>query len=250
MAWIRLDKYLADMQVGTRSQVKEKIKKGRVVVDGVTITRPEEKIDGEQAIVSVDGIQVNYSEYEYYMLHKPAGVLTATMDKKQKTVIDLLDKTARKDLFPVGRLDKDTEGLLLITNDGALAHDLLAPKKHVDKQYYAKVKGMITQKHIEAFAKGVVIDGEYQTMPAVLEIVRAAADMSEILVTIREGKFHQIKKMFLATGSEVLYLKRLAMGTLRLDETLEAGAYRPLTEEELADLQRITKKAEGLEKNE
>ncbi len=232
---IRLDKYLADMSIGTRTEVKKLIRQGKVAVDGQVIKNPDVKINMNTQSVSCNGYEVTYETYEYYMLNKPAGVISATSDSKEKTVLDLIDSKKRKDLFPVGRLDKDTEGLLLITNDGELAHKLLSPKKHVDKLYYARVEGVVSSEDIEAFAKGLDIgDGEY-TKPAKLEIL-ISNEISEIQLTIQEGKFHQVKRMFEAVGKKVIYLKRLEMGTLKLDEGLALGEYRPLTKKELEDL--------------
>ena len=182
-----------------------------------------------------NGQPVSYVSYEYYMLNKPAGVISATEDRKDTTVLDLIKDKKRKDLFPVGRLDKDTEGLLLITNDGDLAHRLLAPKKHVDKVYYAKIRGKVTEEDVKQFEKGLNIGTENKpemTRPASLEIL-TSADESQIRLTIHEGKFHQVKRMFLAVGKEVTYLKRERMGTLCLDENLKPGEYRPLTKEEM-----------------
>ncbi len=235
---IRLDKYLADMGVGTRQEVKKYIRQGRVSLDGEIIKKPEQKVDENTQTVQVDGTAVGYATYEYYMLNKPAGVISATEDRKQTTVVDLIETKKRKDLFPVGRLDKDTVGLLLITNDGELAHRLLSPKKHVDKRYYARVKGRVTAEDQEAFARGVNIGSEAEpemTMPAELEILTSDT-ISEIRLTIREGKFHQVKRMFEAVGKQVIFLKRETMGTLVLDETLAPGDYRPLTDEELKNL--------------
>lgn len=235
---IRLDKYLADMGVGTRQEVKKCIRQGRVALDGEIIKKPEQKVDENTQTVQVDGRTVGYATYEYYMLNKPAGVISATEDRKQTTVVDLIETKKRKDLFPVGRLDKDTVGLLLITNDGELAHRLLSPKKHVDKRYYARVEGIVTAEDQEAFARGVNIGSEAEpeiTMPAELEILTSDT-ISEIRLTIREGKFHQVKRMFEAVGKQVIFLKRETMGTLVLDETLAPGAYRPLTDEELKNL--------------
>lgn len=235
---IRLDKYLADMGVGTRQEVKKYIRQGRVSLDGEMIKKPEQKVDENTQTVQVDGTAVGYATYEYYMLNKPAGVISATEDRKQTTVVDLIETKKRKDLFPVGRLDKDTVGLLLITNDGELAHRLLSPKKHVDKRYYARVDGIVTAEDQEAFARGVNIGSEAEpemTMPAELEILTSDT-ISEIRLTIREGKFHQVKRMFEAVGKQVIFLKRETMGTLVLDETLAPGAYRPLTDEELKNL--------------
>ena len=174
------------------------------------------------------------------MINKPAGVISATEDKKQTTVVELIDERKRKDLFPVGRLDKDTEGLLLITNDGELAHRLLSPKKHVDKVYYAEIEGRVNEEDVQKFKDGIQIDEEFTALPAELVILESG-ETSKIEVTIREGKFHQIKRMFHAVGKEVIYLKRLSMGTLELDESLELGEYRKLTEEELNALMEISK---------
>lgn len=232
---LRLDKYLADMDCGTRSQVKKAISSRAVQVNGETVKSADLKIDTECDEVLFHGTPVNYADYEYYMLHKPADVVSATEDSRETTVIDLIVEKQRKDLFPVGRLDKDTEGLLLITNDGDLAHRLLSPKKHVDKTYYARVQGKVTADDIEAFKAGVDIGEEKLTLPAELKILKSD-DESEIELTICEGKFHQVKRMFQAVGKEVVYLKRLRMGTLVLDETLKVGEYRKLTEKELKDL--------------
>ena len=202
---IRLDNYLADMGVGTRQEVKRYIRKGSVSVDGKTVKAPEQKIDGETQRVAVDGQEIGYAAYEYYMLNKPAGVISATEDQRDRTVIDLIGDRKRKDLFPAGRLDKDTEGLLLITNDGQLAHRLLSPRRHVDKTYYARIRGRVTEEDVGSFAHGVNIgSGEAQewTAPGVLEII-AGGEESEILLTIQEGKYHQVKRMFEAVGKEV-----------------------------------------------
>ena len=232
---IRLDKYLADMGVGTRAEVKKYIRQGKVKVDGLVVKSPEEKVDVENQEVSYLDQPVGYQSFEYYMLNKPAGVISATTDTKDKTVIDLITDKKRKDLFPVGRLDKDTEGLLLITNDGELAHRLLSPKKHVDKVYYAKVKGVVTEADVKAFSEGVSLGQGEMAKPAVLEII-ASDEISETKLTIQEGKFHQVKRMFLSVGKEVIYLKRLSMGTLVLDDDLPLGGYRPLKAEELEQL--------------
>ena len=235
---IRMDKYLADMGIGTRQEVKKYMKQGRVTVDGELVKKPETKVDIEKSKVCFDGREVLYEQYEYYMLHKPAGVISATEDNRCETVIDLIESKKRKDLFPVVRLDKDTEGLLLITNDGALAHRLLSPKKHVDKCYFARIQGRVTQEDVEAFSNGENIgtsQEEEWTMPGKRVIEKSDA-ISEIRLTIQDGKFHQVKRMFEAVGKEVIYLKRESMGTLVLDETLKPGEYRKLTEEELKSL--------------
>ena len=229
---LRLDKYLAEMGLGTRSEVKQAVRKGRVQVNGQTVREPEYKTDTETDQVWFDGQPAAYREYEYYMLNKPAGVISASEDPRERCVVDLIESRKRKDLFPVGRLDKDTEGLLLITNDGGLAHRLLSPKKHVDKVYYARVQGRVTQEDAELFRRGVDIGEKKKTLPAELRILNAG-EISEIELTIREGKFHQVKRMFHAAGKEVLYLKRLQMGPLRLDESLKPGEYRTLNTQEL-----------------
>lgn len=235
---MRLDKYLCDMGVGTRSQVKQMIRKGLVTLDGILVLRPEHKVE-EENVVCVNGKEVSYVEMEYYMLNKPAGCVSATEDRSCRTVLDLIPDKKRKDLFPVGRLDKDTEGLLLITNDGELAHFLLSPKRHVDKTYYARIQGTVTGEHVQAFMDGLDIGEEKLTLPAKLEILKSGTE-SEILVTIREGKFHQVKRMFAAIGCEVLYLKRLSMGSLTLDKSLKPGEFRTLTETELQALREET----------
>lgn len=233
---IRLDKYLADMGIGTRTEVKKFIRSGRIQIDGRIEKKPEAKVDTSSQQITFDNTLVVYQEYEYYMLHKPAGVVSATTDKKEKTVLDLLSVQKRKDLFPVGRLDKDTEGLLLITNDGVLAHRLLAPGKHVDKVYFARVEGTVTEADVLAFSQGLDIGDPELTLPAKLEIQSSGTTVSEILLTIQEGRFHQVKRMFEAVGKKVIYLKRLSMGTLCLDEDLPKGAFRALTEQEIKEL--------------
>lgn len=235
---IRLDKYLADMGCGTRQEVKKFIRSGQVSVDGIVVKKPETKVEQTVQEVFLNGEKVGYESFEYYMLNKPAGVISATEDQSCQTVVDLIKDKKRKDLFPVGRLDKDTEGLLLITNDGTLAHWLLSPKKHVDKCYFARICGKVTEEDVRSFEKGVNIGSQEQpeiTMPGKLEII-TSDDISKIRLTIQEGKFHQVKRMFQAVGKEVIYLKRLRMGTLILDENLGIGEYRPLTKEELEKL--------------
>lgn len=242
---IRLDKYLADMGIGTRSQIKQYIRKNQVQVNGSFPKGPEQKVNPEAEIVTYMGNTVSYVTYEYYMFYKPQGCVSATKDHVHKTVLDYMNGTVRKDLFPVGRLDIDTEGLLLITNDGALSHNLLAPGKHVPKTYYARVSGRVTEEDIEVFHRGVDIGEGTVTMPAELEILSCkrieqeendylqSPWASEVELTIMEGKFHQVKRMFEAIGKKVVYLKRISIGKLKLDETLKPGEYRALTEEEL-----------------
>lgn len=243
----RLDKFLADAGVGTRSEVKKLIQKGKVQINGQTVKKPEQKVE-ETDLVTLDGEVISAApEFVYYLLHKPAGYVSATEDKRDKTVMELVPSD-RKGLFPVGRLDKDTEGLLLITDDGALAHELLSPKKHVDKSYYAKVDGCMSLDDVEKFAKGLDIGEKNLTMPAKLEILSArecdpaeqeiypSGWCSEILLTIHEGKFHQVKRMTEAVGKKVVYLKRMSMGILSLPENLAKGECRLLTQEEEAAL--------------
>lgn len=235
MSLIRLDKYLADMQVGTRSEVKKLIRAGKVKLGGHICKTADEKFDPEQTAVEVNHVPISYAAYEYFMLNKPKGCVSATEDSRYPTVLDYITEHKRKDLFPVGRLDLDTEGLLLITNDGALAHDLLSPSKHIPKTYEAMIDGIVTESDVEQFAMGMDIGEKKPTRPAELTILKANV-ISHVRVTICEGKFHQIKRMFLAVGKPVLELKRISMGALQLDERLDPGEYRPLTEEEIAYL--------------
>lgn len=239
MSQFRLDKYLADAGIGTRSQIKSYIKKGLVQVNQETVIRPETKIDTDFDSISFQGQPIQMSEFEYYLLNKPSGYVSATKDNTAPTVLELIH-SRRKDLFPVGRLDKDTEGLLLITNDGALSHRLLSPKRHVNKTYYAKVNGIMTQQDVAAFEKGLEIgDEDLQTaLPATLKIAQIDEinATSVVFITITEGKYHQVKRMVHACGKEVSYLKRVSFGTLNLPEDLELGSYRPLTEDELQAL--------------
>ena len=232
---MRLDKYLAEMGVGTRQEVKKQIRQGKAAVNGTVVKAADTKIDETCDEVTICGRNISYVSYEYYMLNKPAGVVSATEDRRDTTVIDLIKEKKRKDLFPVGRLDKDTEGLLLITNDGELAHLLLSPKKHVDKVYYAKVQGKVDESDVKAFADGVDIGDDTPAKSADLRILKSGEE-SEIELTITEGRFHQVKRMFHAVGKEVIYLKRLSMGSLVLDKTLTKGEYRSLTEEEIKKL--------------
>ncbi|SFG16661.1 16S rRNA pseudouridine516 synthase [Oribacterium sp. WCC10] len=288
---MRLDKYLADMGVGSRSDIKKAIRKCKVTVDGEVIREAGFDVSSD-SLITFFGEEIRYEQYQYYMLNKPAGIISASEDKRQTTVVDLIRDDefggqTRKDLFPVGRLDKDTEGLLIITNDGTLAHRLLAPKHHIDKVYYAVVSGEIDEEDRSKFKKGIRFDEHLTAMPAGLEILSTGKSVkeisdelqlsldserfervrlsgaafkgaeeaanvnsdtlcSEIKVTIQEGKFHQIKKMIRALpgGKDVLYLKRMSMGCIELDESLAPGEYRSLTEEEIAVLKDATSGAE------
>lgn len=233
---IRLDKYLCDMGIGSRREVKEYCKTGRIQVNACVIKASDMKIDTEQDIVLFDGVRIEFEEYEYYMLNKPAGVVSATKDNTCTTVLDLIDSSRKKSLFPVGRLDKDTVGLLLITNNGALAHRLLAPDKHVPKTYYVKVQGKLTEEHVKRYKEGICLSDGGITRPATLKVLSAGV-MSEAELTICEGKFHQVKRMMSAMGCKVIYLKRIRMGSLVLDESLQEGQFRRLTEKEIKALQ-------------
>ena len=234
---MRLDKLLANMGYGSRKEVKQLLKQKAVTVDGAYIKDAALHVDPEQQIVSVFGERVVYTEFVYFMMNKPPDVISATEDLRDETVIELLEPLHQHfQPFPVGRLDKDTEGLLLLTNDGLLAHNLLSPKKHVPKVYFAQIEGVVTEEDIEKFAHGVELDDGYVTKPGKLVILQSA-QQSEIELTIQEGKFHQVKRMFEAVGKRVTYLKRLSMGNLQLDDKLALGEYRELTAEELASLQ-------------
>ena len=230
---MRLDRMLSNAHAGTRSQVKKLVKEKRVKVNGVLAKTSSMQIDEVNDEVTLDDIPVIYEEHMYLMLHKPAGYISAT-EGNVPTVMDLIYED-NNGLFPCGRLDKDTEGLLLITNDGELAHQLLSPKKHVDKVYFARIDGKVTEEDIRRFAEGLEIGEEKPTLPAYLEILESE-EISEIRLTIREGKFHQVKRMFHAVGKEVIYLKRLQMGSLVLDPRLALGEYRKLTGQELEAL--------------
>lgn len=282
---MRLDKFLADMGVGSRSDLKKAIRKSLVTVNGAVEKDPGAQVSAEDHIC-FDGAEIRYAEQQYYMLHKPAGVLSASEDRRQTTVVDLInlnDELVRKDLFPVGRLDKDTEGLLIITNDGPLAHQLLVPKHHIDKTYYAIVTGTITEDDQRAFTRGIRYDEKLTALPATLRVLSTGktvaalrrelgftatserllrtrlagpafigaeepADItedslvSEVEITIQEGKFHQIKKMVKALpgGKEILYLRRITMGALRLDPKLAPGEFRKLSEAEIKILKKET----------
>lgn len=231
----RLDKLLAGTGKWSRREVKALVRQGLVRVDGRLAASAEDKLDPAVAVVTVAGETISLCRFTYVMLHKPAGVLTATEDRKQPTVLDLLPPELRRiGLAPVGRLDKDTEGLLLLTNDGELAHRLLSPKYHVDKRYLARVDGELSAADTEAFARGMTLGDGLECLPAGLELLPDRV----CIVTLREGKFHQVKRMLAARGAPVLYLKRLSMGPLTLDDSLAAGAYRLLRAEEILALYR------------
>lgn len=231
----RLDKLLAGTGKWSRREVKALVRQGLVRVDGRLAASAEDKLDPAATVVTVAGETISLRRFTYVMLHKPAGVLTATEDRKQPTVLDLLPPELRRiGLAPVGRLDKDTEGLLLLTNDGELAHRLLSPKYHVEKRYFARVDGELSAADAEAFARGMTLGDGLECLPAGLEVLPDRV----CIVTLREGKFHQVKRMLAARGAPVLYLKRLSMGPLTLDDSLAAGAYRLLRAEEILALYR------------
>ena len=230
---MRVDKLLSNVGVASRAELKKYCKQGLISVNGKVINNPGVQVDSEIDDVRFNGEKIVYREFVYIMLNKPDGYISATYDKYDPIVLDLIDQSYLVfEPFPVGRLDKDTEGLLVLTNDGQLAHRVLSPKKHVPKTYYAKIQGKVTEEDILAFEKGVILDDGYETMPSQLKILKSD-DMSEIELTIHEGKFHQVKRMFESVGKKVVYLKRLSMGKLKLDESLKLGEYRELTEEEV-----------------
>lgn len=234
---MRIDKLLANIGYGSRKDVKKILKTGVVLADGVVIKDPKTHVNPKEQDVTVNGEKVEYKEFVYLLMNKPAGYLSATEDELQETVIDLLEiEDAVYQPFPVGRLDKDTEGLLLLTNDGQLSHQLLSPKKHVPKTYFATILGEVTEEDAAVFKSGVELDDGYVTKPAILEILQSG-NQSVIHVTITEGKYHQVKRMFESVGKKVTYLKRISMGPITLDEEeLKLGEYRELTEDEVEAL--------------
>ena len=226
---IRLDKYLSEMSVESRSGCKTLVRQGQIRINHEKARKAEQKLLPGQDRVFVDEQEIPYYEKEYFLLHKPAGYITATEDAGQKTVMELLPPVRRQDLFPVGRLDKDTEGLLLITNDGALSHRLLSPRHHVEKVYFAEIEGKVTDEDVEAFRNGLFIGDDKPTLPAILTILESD-ETSRVEITITEGRYHQVKRMFEARGKKVTYLKRLRMGKLVLPEDLSRGSYMRLNE--------------------
>lgn len=232
----RLDKLLADLGVASRSELRQIIRSGRVTVDGTVITAPEARFDAVSCVIALDGSVLHYSRFRTYMMDKPADVLCVTEDRKQKTVLDLLPAELRRmGLFPVGRLDKDTSGLLLLTNDGDFAHRVISPKSGVEKQYLAEVDGELDEQDVLAFREGMVLRDGTQCLPAGLEPLGEGC----CLVTVMEGKYHQVKRMLASRGKPVTKLRRLSIGDLRLDETLEPGGFRELTEEDLCKVFRV-----------
>ena len=234
---IRLDKLLSHKGYGSRKEVKQLIRKGFVFVNEEVVFDDDYKVDEDNDSITIMDEEVTYSKYVYYMMHKPKNVVSATFDFHKETVIDLMGYLAKQKIFPVGRLDIDTEGLLLITNDGQMAHNLLSPKKHVDKVYYVEFKGDYKDEYTKEFEKGVVIDDGYVCKPSSFELKSPNSGY----ITIHEGKFHQVKRMFIALNMEVTYLKRVKFGSLVLDEQLPKGEFRELTEEELNSLKELVK---------
>ena len=231
----RLDKVLSNLGYGTRKEIKQVVKKGFVTVNDEKVKDSGLQIDPEKDTIVINGEKVEYKKYIYLMMNKPAGVISATYDKRDETVIDLLYMEDQVfEPFPVGRLDKDTVGLLLLTNDGDLNHKLISPKYHVDKVYYAKIDKAVDEKDVEAFKNGITLDDGYKCKEGKLEIINSSNEGAEVMVTIQEGKYHQVKRMFEALGKTVVYLKRTEFGGLPLDQELEEGEYRELTEDELA----------------
>ncbi len=238
---MRLDRFLVHCGIGSRNEVKKITRQKRVSINGKINNKYDTNINPETDVICVDGEELYYSEFYYYIMNKPAGYVSATEDNRDLTVIDLLDERDKnKELFPVGRLDKDTEGLLILTNDGKMAHNLLSPKKHIDKKYFVRVEGKLTEEDCKAFEQPMQID-EYTTFkPGKLEII-SSGDVSEAYVIISEGKFHQVKKMIKHVGKEVIYLERVQMGELKLPQDIERGDYRLATDEELKLLKNYSK---------
>jgi 16S rRNA pseudouridine516 synthase len=238
----RLDKVLSNFGFGSRTEIKGAVKKGLVKVDNSIISDSGFYVDPTLNVIEMNGIKLNYRKYIYLMMNKPRGVISATTDKKQKTVFDIMpEKYKCFDLFPAGRLDIDTEGLVLMTNDGQLSHEILSPKKHVSKQYYAHIMGVVNDSDIQAFRNGVTLEDGYRTLPAELEIIKSG-EISEIKLSIVEGKFHQVKRMFEAVDKKVIYLKRLSMGKLKLDDRLGLGECKELDEADIALLRASVEK--------
>lgn len=229
----RLDKVLSNFGFGSRTEIKSAVKNGLVIVDGKIVNGSGLHVDPNENVIEMNGIRLNYRKFIYLMMNKPKGVISATTDTRQKTVFDILPEQYKCfELFPAGRLDIDTEGLVLMTNDGQLAHEILSPKKHVPKQYFAHVLGRVTVEDIDAFRNGVILDDGYETLPAQLEILKSD-EISEINLTIVEGKFHQVKRMFEAVDKKVIYLKRMSMGRLKLDESLKLGECKELDQDDV-----------------
>jgi 16S rRNA pseudouridine516 synthase len=240
IAMERLDKILANMGYGTRKEVKELVKAGEVEIDGKAVKDSATQVNPETSSIKVSGEIIDYRKYIYIIMNKPEGVVSATVDNRDETVIDLLEPEYQVfEPFPVGRLDKDTVGLLIITNDGELNHRLTSPKWHVDKVYYAEIDQPVDESDVKAFEKGVVLEDDYKCLPAKLEIEESTSDGSKVMVTIHEGKYHQVKRMFESVNKKVIYLKRVSFGPIALDENLDEGSYRELSNAELNLLKQV-----------
>ncbi len=232
----RLDKVLSNLEFGSRKEIRLLMKQERVKVNDTTVKDPGIQVDPETSIIKIDDREIMYKKYIYIMMNKPDGVISATFDKRHKTVVNLLPgEFKRFDVFPAGRLDIDTEGLILLTNDGQLAHEILSPKKHIPKTYFARVRGLVDSSDIEKFSGGITLDDGYRTFPAQLEVLNSS-EVSEVKLTIYEGKFHQVKRMFQVVEKEVIYLKRISMGGLILDNSLALGECRELTKAEVREI--------------
>lgn len=232
---MRLDKFLKENGICSRSEAKKILKQGLITVNDNVIKDCDYKVDENNDVVVYNGEVINYQEYVYLMVNKPAGVICATEDYKDMTILDLVNEYKHKNLFPFGRLDKDSVGLVILSNNGKLAHELLSPKKHVDKKYYLKIKGKLTEEDVKAFKEGIVLEDDYKCKSATVEIIHSD-EISECYAIISEGKFHQLKRMFKMLNKEVVYLKRISFGNISLDESLNEGEYRELTKEEIASL--------------
>ncbi len=237
---IRLDKFLANAGIGTRREVKKYIAQRRIWVDNMPALKADVKIDIKNNKVTFDKRVVSYEKYKYIMLNKPKGYICATEDENEKTVLDLLPEEYKSfNLFPVGRLDKDTVGLLILSNDGTFAHNMLSPKKHVEKRYFAHINGEVTKEHIKAFEEGIILEDGYKCLKARLEILYSAPNFSKVYITIKEGKYHQIKRMFKALKRKVVYLKRISFYNITLDKNLKEGEYRYLNDKEMELIQNV-----------
>lgn len=237
METMRLDKFISNAGIGSRTDAKKIIKSGRITVDGVKVKSYDIKVQVNKNIIKLDGKEIIYKKYTYIIMNKPAGVICATFDKKEKTVIDLLEEKYKNlGLFPVGRLDKDTVGLIILTNDGEFAHNTLSPRKHVSKIYYAHVEGTITEDDIIKFKNGIIIEN-YKCKDSELKVLSIDNGHSIVNVEIQEGKFHQIKRMFLSLGKKVIYLRRIKFGNIELDKNIKEGMYREFNEDEMKKMQ-------------
>lgn len=242
MTLIRIDKFLSNSGYGTRNEVKTLISRGKVSINGNIIKDPGFKIDEASSKLEINGNSVSYNKYIYIMLNKPGDVVSAVTDKKHKTVVDLIEEYKSRGIFPVGRLDKDTTGLLILTNNGAFTHNTLSPKKHIDKTYYLECSGILDNNAVEKMKAGIIIDTNYKCKPALLNILEYRDNTTYAEITISEGKFHQVKKMIACVGGRVTKLKRIKFGKIKLDEALKEGEYRLLNQEEMNYVNEILKK--------